>query len=311
MRHLLTPFFYRRAERELQATCEVRKLSDLLFEAYVSLPILENPQMNRLEASAVYSNHHGTGSSRIPILAKYKALSEALERWAVTTCLNDPHLGSVTGMDIEPSSSGFAAFPRPLKRFARTHALNEACERWSLIGFWDGKLAAEPIPSELIRKIGEGICRVTSDEMDGIVLSLPNLGRFATIVWTYGKNHSPAYGFSARQSISDSIEASLIELFRNQFVAQRWTAQFSHSLNAEKATLNLYDERFLYFISIDGQQSFLDKVHFAKLRSKTENDPGKPLVDKAVVGEWSRYAHVWRVLFQNQVDDLNPTRFLF
>src|SRR5579859_7492692 len=59
---------------------------------------------------AVYGNADGTGSSGNPAVARHKAISEALERWAFFATHNSGRR-SRFGFEHDPSSNGMAAFP--------------------------------------------------------------------------------------------------------------------------------------------------------------------------------------------------------
>ena len=88
----------------------------------------------------------GSGTAPSPMVARFMALSEALERWAHWQ-LHPSAAGIPYGFGIDPSSNGMAAYPGLWRRQARTGALMEASERFNLLNWWEGHLpAAETAP---------------------------------------------------------------------------------------------------------------------------------------------------------------------
>ena len=86
--------------------------------------------VSRRKKFALYSDADGTGTSETPMVARYMAISETMERWAyrVKVRANDREL---YGFDIDESSNGMAAFPGLFHTEARKRALLEAVERVS------------------------------------------------------------------------------------------------------------------------------------------------------------------------------------
>ncbi len=89
----------------------------------------------------LWSNADGGATARSPLLARLKAVSEALERWAHGTLHASPAAARY-GFDVDPSSNGLAAFPGWRARQARALAQWEAAERFNLLHWWEGLLPA-------------------------------------------------------------------------------------------------------------------------------------------------------------------------
>ena len=109
------------------------------YEAYCNLvPGLKSS----ISSFSLYSNVDGMGSDQNKSVAYFKAISEAMERWAFYSLTSSQHRNDF-GFDIDSTSSGFAAFPGFTKRPAAYYARLEALERWALVSWWFGLL---PVP---------------------------------------------------------------------------------------------------------------------------------------------------------------------
>jgi hypothetical protein len=215
-------------------------------------------------------------------VAVHKAISEALERWAFYALVD----GDSCGFDLNKSTAGIAAWPGISKRGARRNALLEAVERWSLIEFWGANLATRQI---------EGLL---PDRVFGIEIVHPFAGIHTVVLRAEGVKSAVAYGFGAGYSLPKAVASALKELDRNLRVLKR----YSESNGASDAELNLSERRLLYFSNNVGANHF-DKVAAASLTmiipEASENIPSL-IVDQELVGPWSKYARVWRCLFENR-----------
>jgi len=100
---------------------------------------LSDKVVTRRKKFALYSDADGTGTAETPMVARYMAISETMERWAyrVKVRATDREL---YGFDIDESSNGMAAFPGLFRTEARRRAQLEAVERTSIIAWWEGVL---------------------------------------------------------------------------------------------------------------------------------------------------------------------------
>jgi len=114
------------------------------------------------------------------MVARYMAISEAMERWAFHVKVNDFDR-DLYGFDRDASSNGMAAFPGLFKSAARKKAYHEALERFALIGWWDGRLQATREPSHFP---GVSLIRIHHDVATDEVVVLSR--RAATGITSYG-----------------------------------------------------------------------------------------------------------------------------
>lgn len=233
----------------------------------------------------LYGNSHGTGTAATKPDAIYAAISEALERWAWHSAYQESSLRTALRYDLDPSTTGFAAFPGLGTQGARKRAFFEAVERWSLCTWWEGRLSHKPLPA------GGGLQILTPIPSCAVVVLWKLVGGLA------------CYGFAASYSVAAATAKARIELLRNQDVLEFFSSQ--NAAGAMPASLNLTERRLRYFAESAGHAAFQARV------SATGGGADLPslVVDQAVPGPWTHYAHVWRCLFEggpfreNDMDD--------
>ena len=259
-----------------------------LFESQVTLN--SNLRCN-FDKSEIYSDVDGGGTSKYKNIAIYKSLSEALERWAFYDNVNSTSGRVQFGFDINPTTTGMAAFPSLTIKCSRALAYNEAVERFILDCFNHG--------------IGKYVEHKT--EINGLrhfELLTPFENHYVSIL-NYNSGSRNYYGFSSGKSIKDSFSHSLIELSRNIRVLEK----ISNNFNYEKLN-NINDKRLIYFSKDEGNIEFLEK--FLKLSNTIPFRP-EIKIDSEIKGEWSKYTKVYRILFEQKhkenFDQLNY--FLF
>lgn len=234
--------------------------------------------------SAIYSGGHGGGTSPSRNIACHIAISEALERWAFLAMVNS-HDASTYGFDIDPSTSGMAAFPGLTSETARHYSNWEAIERWALAEWW---LNGSPIT----------LLPESNNTKGGLRLLLPFRSTEMVLLWETTASERTGYGFAAAKDISRATQKALVELNRNLRVLNRLYGQpgeIGQDFTSDDK-LTTYDRRMLYFSSPDGSRSFHKKV---KTSSTLPISPRKPrkVTDREIPGPWSRYARVWRTLY--------------
>jgi len=238
----------------------------------------------------VYGNADGTGSSESPQIARYMAISEALERWAYHLEHNGKNAGKY-GFRVDRSSNGMAAFPGFFKSQARMKARYEALERFALISWWDGRIKATPTPSPIIPGID--------------IYRLHHTADFGEVVVVARKARSGhvSYGHASGQTVRRAATKALVELARHEF------AITYHKLRGGTPEVKDYFERrCLYFASEEGYAEFL---------AKAESKPNKPapvwkeVFDGEIDGPWSRYATVWRTALEMPTLDFLDRRLNF
>lgn len=228
--------------------------------------------ITRKSVHEVYGNSDGTGANESLQIARYMAVSEALERWAFYTEYDGPRAAQY-GFTVDRSTNGMAAFPGVTKGQSRKRARMEALERFAMISWWDGRIkasvSASPIPSVN-------------------VLRLEHTAGFGEVVIVYRQARSGhvSYGHAAADTVTGAAARAMVEMARNEFVVTY------HKLRGgDDNVKHFFERRCLYFASAQGHEEFL-----AKLRSQPSKPAPtwEPVFDGEIVGPWSQYATVWR-----------------
>ena len=153
---------------------------------------LSDKIVSRRQKFALYSDADGTGTSDTPMVARYMAISETMERWAyrVKVRATDREL---YGFDIDESSNGMAAFPGIFHTEARRRATLEAVERTSIIAWWEGVIDGE----------------VRSTEWPGIsALVLPSPIGFGVTVVAFREVRPDCFAYGQGAAVDTSGPAS-------------------------------------------------------------------------------------------------------
>jgi len=244
------------------------------FEAYAHL---NSNLLCEASSNRIYGNSTGTGSSKTKQVACYKAISEALERWAFFASTNDS-TKSIYGFDVDPSSNGMAAFSSFLKLDARKSSEAEAIERWALAAWWEGELAHRSIDLSL-----------NTDKEIRCIEILSGFSKFKSVVVFYHDSQTKlsCFGFAASENFNKAVRKALVELDRNYRV-----------LSSEKninSQLSTQEQRLSYFATSEGYSLFSDRVNHVV---KAKNNWPEPILSREIKGEWSKYATVWRTVFR-------------
>lgn len=295
MKFTTTPFFYRNLLKVNDVIQDVEcydvTLIDgmHLFESVAFLNAKLKPHLNNF--SDIYTSGDGAGSSKYQNIAIYKAISEALERWAFYATA-DSENEKVFCFDENPSTTGMAAYPGLTARMARKNAILEAQERWALHEFWRGNL---PVV-EHKTNIKDLIHYEIGTSFDDVHISL----------LSYKSDAQFLYAFAADSSLTKSFEHALIELARNIRVMDKFKKE--NKIFSEFNDIS--DKRLFYFSTQEGNDLF---------NSKINSSPSSPSVsaqlicDKEIKGPWSEYTRVWRYLYANSFpdSDTDHTFFMF
>lgn len=237
------------------------------------------PGLRPPRKKGIYSDADGTGSAPTPAVARHKAISEALERWAFDVTFDAPERVRF-GFDLDPTSSGMAAFPGLVASGARRAALAEAIERSCLIA-WSAGMAGS---------------RRASTEWPGVeaVEIESPAGGSCVILFRRSPAGFYIYGHAAANSFTGACERALVELGRNERVMAR-----SLAAGGPVRAANLFERRCVFFSTEEGHDRFLRRI------GAQPRQAWRPrlVVDAEIPGPWSAYATVWRVLFQPPVED--------
>lgn len=228
---------------------------------------------------SLYSDADGTGTADVPMVARYMAISEAMERWAFHAKVWAPDR-ELYGFDVDQSSNGMAAFPGIFRGQARRRALLEAVERTSVIAWWEGLL--------------DGDVRTT--EWPGIsALVLPSpIGQGVTVLaFRETRPGTYAYGHGAAENYFGACERAVMELARHEYVLG--LHRISRGVAPEQRPTDLFERRALFFSTPAGHALFQKKL---QTKSHKSGYRSRILYDLEIDGPWSTYAAVWRVLIE-------------
>ncbi len=240
---------------------------------------LSDKVVARRKKFALYSDADGTGTAETPMVARYMAISESMERWAyrVKVRATDREL---YGFDIDESSNGMAAFPGLFHTEARKRAQLEAIERSSIIAWWEGALDGE----------------VRSTEWNGInALVLPSPIGFGVTVVAFREVRPDcfAYGQGAAVDYFGACERAVMELARNEYVLG--LRRVSLGLAAQETPSDLFERRCLFFSTAEGHAMFQERIHRKITGPRFRSEV---ICDSEIEGPWSDFASVWRVLIR-------------
>lgn len=234
--------------------------------AYLAAPAGRRPGSN-----AVYGNCDGSGVSIHAAVARHKAVSEALERWALQEVKASARRGDY-GFAHDPSSNGMAAYPG-FNCQARRAARLEALERWALVGWWAGHLGVEVsrhphFPAIEIVRLRHG------RRGEVVVLAQESPHGFYT------------YGHGAGDTLAAAVDRAASEMTRNEVVIANYRAQ-----GALRHVTHFFERRALHFSTPEGHASYRRRLATPPDRSGLE---WKVVYDGPIVGPWTRWAKVWR-----------------
>lgn len=231
------------------------------------------------EESALYSRANGSGTDASPMVARFKAVSEAMERWAHWQLHASPDRAKY-GFDVDPSSNGLAAFPGFWRRQARGGALLEAAERFNLLNWWEGRLTALETETRWPGVRAATLC----SQAPGITV----------ILFKRTKAGFVAYGHAAAMSFDAACWKAAEEMERHAQVVQKYALSHAGSIRDPlPVTAHPLERRSLFFAREEGHELFLERLR-TPARAEAEL---KLVYDGPVPGPWNRYADVWRVVY--------------
>ena len=247
MNALLAPWFFRNVTSVNGgpiARMSQRQMIDAWgqpsFECYAYL----SEEFQRREHNHYYGSCEGGGAAPTLLEARHRAISEAIERWCyLYITQKTPELSCEYGFDVEPSTTGMAAFPSLFTSSARRIALLEAIERWSVTHWWKGDLAASNLPAQ---KASLPFC--------GVELLTPFEHATVVILWRTSTHSTTAFGFAAADSVDAAVRKAAVELVRNERILA--------SIPPEAGNLSgsLREQRLQWFSRSEGFQRFKDRM---------------------------------------------------
>ncbi len=216
----------------------------------------------------------GTGVDPIASVARHKAVSEAMERWAFHSIIRSERAADYA-FDIDPSTCGMSAFPGLLRRQARRSAVLEAVERFSLMAWWEGLAGARKFETDW-----PGVSAIAIDGPFGGVTVIT----FARTDWG-----GYVYGHAAEESFGAACERAVLELARHEWILRsRWLAI---AAGERAAPTNIFERRCVFFASEEGFELFQERIS----NGVSGPAPRAEVVhDGDIPGPWDQYATVWR-----------------
>jgi hypothetical protein len=230
----------------------------------------------------IFAPIDGTGLDRNPATARYKAISEAVERWAHHDMSPSPE-GKRYGFGEDPTSNGMSAFPGLLPRQARQFALNEAIERFSLIAWWEGLTSIEEVG-------------VTGSPIRTYLIHQPFKNHKVVITRRETSRGYTVFGYGCSKHLAKARDNAIFEMERSNIMLETFFYRNPGFELGDLSTISDYMERRLVYFSMpEGVAAFEERV---------SNPPPKDLLEKPKVyfdgeigGPWSSYATVWRIAF--------------
>ncbi len=224
----------------------------------------------------------GVGSASDPTTARFRAVSEALERWAFRECkLNNV---SEYGFDYDPTSNGMGAFPGLFDKGARQSAEREAIERHILILWWEGHLdytaLGDPYPG-----------------IRAIQLENPISDHVVVLLWQFVEERFYTYGFGLANKEGDACWRAAVEMHRMaNIIKEHYQKHESIDLEYVQQSQHLFEKRALFYSRPDGFTELIKRME-SRPAGKWSTKP-KVLIDRKVKGPWDQYVTVWRVVYE-------------
>ncbi len=240
--------------------------------------------------SIIYSSSDGSGTSEYSHIAIYKAISEALERWAFYETIDK--FPKSFSFEVDPSTNGMASYPGFTSTTARNNAILEATERWAVSEFWKGHLP--------IRRHDSNIKNLQHYE---ILTKLKNI-HVSLLAFEVDGFH--CYSFACETTLKESFSHAMIELSRNIRVLKK----FKNTNKTFNELLDINDKRLVFFSEKNGYDLFLQRILSAP---RNVNKMPELICDAEIRGEWTKYSRVWRYLYNNSFpqDEKDHTIFMF
>jgi hypothetical protein len=226
------------------------------------------------------NNFDGQGSSKLKNVAAYKAISEALERWAFYESRYHVNDCAKYGFNVDNSTSGMSAYPGLTGLKAQQLAWLEAIERWSICSWWEGYIGVLEINDDSLYRL----LTPWSHIYCFIMLKVSSCRTFTSYGFGCGVNHDIAYAGAEKECQRNYRSLKLH--YENL------------KLGCKNMNYNLFEKRLVYFSSLEGSSKFFSKVN--RCINPVISKP-KLIVNKMISGPWASYTHVHRCLFEPKV----------
>jgi hypothetical protein len=273
--------------------CLEKMTFDLYPGIHVFASLNERYKKNINNHSVLYRTGGGQGSHETNLnTACYRAISEALERWAFYELKNENEF------NLDNTTGGMACYPSWTNHQAQSSARLEAIERWSIIAFWERKIF---ISSEFLKNS-------IFNEIEVFTLHTPFANEHVVILHTRSlKRKKHIYAFACAQTKQHAINKAMVELCRNSRTIDRHGDMLHEKIKCTS------EKRLIYFSEDYGYDAFQEQIK-KNCCLIVKNKPTL-LIDKELIGPWTAYAPVWRTLFspisEGYLDKNDSTYFYF
>ena len=244
------------------------------------------------KAGQFFSGADGGGTHPQEMVARFMAISEAIERWAFWDRVDSP-MKDLYGFDIESSTTGMAAFPGLFQARARRSAWLEAIERFGLLHWWEGHLHHRNHWFE-------------EDRLGVVEIIVPTPEIVPVVVYEddpiSGTRH---YGYGAGESLEHAIVRATREMIRHRLVVQRYLEKFPEPAMGLAAITERSEKRALFFALPRGRALFEERRAAGPWARQAKL---KTVFDGWIPGPWDRYAAVWRCFFEPPSDEHRSDR---
>lgn len=232
------------------------------------------PDLGRKRKGVLYSSADGSGTHAVPSVARHKAVSEAMERWAFHATVRSERAAEF-GFDADPTSNGMSAFPGLLRRQARRSAVLEAIERHCIFAWWEGRLEGREFQTDW-------------PGVSAVAINGP-FGGLAVIAYARTEWGGYAYGHAAEESFGAACERAIVELARHEWLLRSvWLARVA---GETVVPTHLLERRCLFFASDEGHELFRARV---AARAMGPAPQPEIICDRDIPGPWDEFATVWR-----------------
>jgi len=264
----------------------------IVFNVNAFLDASLRPILRRRNNQQFLSGADGGGTHPHELVARFMAISEAIERWAFWDRVGS-NMRDLFGFDIDPSTMGMAAFPGIFQARAKRSAWHEAVERFGLLHWWEGRLHHNmwSFPEEGIEVVQ--ILVPTTDIIPVVVFEDDPL------------NGARYYGYGAGGSLEQATARARRELIRHRMVVTRYVEKFPDPLLGLAAIDDNHEKRALYFALAAGKELFDERCAAGPWAREARP---KKVFDGWIPGPWNRYAAVWRCLFEPPSDEHRSSR---
>lgn len=237
--------------------------------------------------SQFFSGADGGGTHPHEIVARFMAISEAIERWAFWDRI-DSSMRDLYGFDIESSTTGMAAFPGLFRAKARRSALYEAIERYALLHWWEGRLHHR---EHVLADPGVNV----------IEIIVPTSEVIPVVVYTDDpESGTRFYGYGAGENLRNAATRATREMIRHRIVVTRYLEKFPHPGMGLAAIQDVKEKRALFFALPAGKSLFDERCAAGPWAREGKL---KTVFDGWIPGPWDRYASVWRCLYEPPSDE--------